>query len=118
MKKITAVLSLAFLSLTLISQQKPVDCVFQKYAMTEGVTSVQISRGMMNMLAGLDSEDETLKTLASSITSINILHAPEINGKTGDIDFNSKIMKDLPVQNYSELMRVNSQDQNVLFLVD
>jgi hypothetical protein len=117
MKKVAIIMSLAIMSLTLTAQG-PVERVFKKYAQAEGVTSVQISRGMMNILANLDKEDEALKTLISSVNSISILHAPEIPGENGKIDFYREIMQDLPVENYNELMRVNSPEQNILFLVD
>jgi hypothetical protein len=117
MKKVMVIMSMAVMSLTLMAQG-PVDRVFTKYSQSEGVTSIQISKGMMNMLSSVDNDDETFKALIRSINSINILHAPETPGGNGKIDFYREIIQDLPAGKYNELMRVNSQEQNVLFLVE
>lgn len=117
MKKVTLIMSLAVMSLTLMAQG-PVDRVFTKYSQVEGVTSVQVSRAMMNMLSNVDNEDENFKTLVQSVNSINILHVPETHGGNGKIDFYKEIIQDLPTEKYNELMRVNSSEQNILFLVE
>jgi hypothetical protein len=117
MKKATMIMSLAVMSLALMAQG-PVDRVFSKYSHAEGVTSVQISKGMMNMLSNVDNDDESFKELIRSVSSINILHVPETAGGNGKIDFYREIIDDLPVSKYNELMRVNSPEHNVLFLVE
>jgi hypothetical protein len=112
MKKVTLIMSLAVMSLTLMAQG-PVDRVFTKYSQVEGV-----SRAMMNMLSNVDNEDENFKTLVQSVNSINILHVPETHGGNGKIDFYKEIIQDLPSEKYNELMRVNSPEHNILFLVE
>jgi hypothetical protein len=117
MKKVAIIMSLAVMSMTLLAQG-PVERVFTKYSQAEGVTRIQISRGMMNMLSNVDNDDEAFKALVRSINSINILHAPQTPGGNGKIDFYREIAQDLPAGKYNELMRVNSPEQNILFLVE
>jgi hypothetical protein len=117
MKKVAMIMSLAVMSITLMAQG-PVEKVFTKYSQAEGVTSIQISRGMINMLSNVDNDDEAFKALVRSVNSINILHSPETPGGNGKIDFYKEIVQDLPAGKYNELMRVNSPEQNVLFLVE
>jgi hypothetical protein len=118
MKKLTIIITcFAFISLTISATQNPVDHIFQKYADIKGVTSIHISRGMINMLANLDSSDKDLQALAGSINSISIIHAAK-SMENIEIDFYRESMKDFPAAKYNELMRVNSPDQYLLFLVD
>jgi hypothetical protein len=118
MKKIPMMIGLMIMPLLLMAQQSPAERVFKKYAGVTGITSVQISSGMFGMLANMDSENDDLRKLASSISSVYILHAPEDAAITLEMNFYDEVMKDLPVKKYNELMRVNSADQQVLILAD
>ncbi len=118
MKKVTIILAFIIMPLALMARQSPVEQVFQKYAGIAGITSVQISTGMFNMLANMDSGNEELQKLAASVSSVLILHAPEKASKTMGINFYSEVLKDLPVEKYDELMRVSSPEQQVLILAD
>jgi hypothetical protein len=118
MKKITIISCFAFIALTISAIQNPVDHIFQKYAGMEGITSVQVSKGMLKMLANMDTSDQELNALAGSVNSIYILHAPSKSIGDMKIDFYKESMDDFPLAKYNELMRVNSPDQDLLFLVD
>lgn len=118
MQKSLIILSLALMPLLAATQTNPVERVFRKYAGMEGVTSIQISSGMFRMLASIDTSDEDLRNLASSVSSVLILHAPGLQADMGGMNFYNEVLKDLQVEKYQELMKVNSSDQQVLFLAD
>ncbi|MFO7924723.1 MAG: DUF4252 domain-containing protein [Bacteroidales bacterium] len=118
MKKIVIIMALAIMPLALSAQEDAVERVFSKYAGSEGLTSLQISKGMFSMLANMDKGDEEMKKLASSVNSVYILHAPKELVKINGYNFYNEIINDLPVEKYEELMRVNSSDQQVIFLAD
>ena len=56
-------------ALTLPAQEN----VFEKYADTEGVTTVYISKKMFNMMKDVKSEDLNLVTLSVKINDLQIL---------------------------------------------
>lgn len=111
-------MGLVLIPVILTAQQNAVDRIFGKYAGMEGVTSVQISKGAINLLTKIDPCDEDLKSLAASVNSVYIIHIPEKTGKIRNIDFYDEVIKDLPLRKYEELMRINSEGQKILLLVD
>jgi hypothetical protein len=116
MKTIAIISCFVFISLT-INAMDPAT-IFQKYSGMEGVTSVQISKGMINMLANMDAGDKDLKALAGSINSIYILYAPSKSIENQELNFYRESMNNILGAKYNELMRVNSPDQDLLFLVE
>ncbi len=118
MKRILIIAAIIIMPVAIVAQQNSIDRVFQKYAGITGITSVQISAGMFGMLANIDSKDEDLNKLASSVNSVKILHASREAAKMMEINFYNEVLKDLPVERFAELMRVNSTDQQVLILAD
>ena len=118
MKKTAIILVISMLPLILQAQQNPVERIFNKYSGLQGITSVRISPGMFSMLANMDKGDDELRSLASSVTSLLILHAPNAAVQTHSLDFYNEVLKDLTVEHYNELMRVNSAEQQVLILAD
>lgn len=118
MKKIPVMIGLLIMPLLLMAQPGPVERLFKKYAGITGITSVQISPGVFGMLANIDSENEDLRKLALSVSSVYILHAPEDAAIALELNFYNEVIKDLAVKKYNELMRINSADQQILILAD
>lgn len=118
MQRIVLIISLIIIPVTLATGQNSVEKAFQKYSGLEGITSLQISGNMFRMLADMDAGDEELKKIAGSVTSVQIIHAPGDLVEKYGLDFYNEILQDFPVKNYQELMRVNSPEQQVLFLAD
>ena len=112
------ILFFALMPVIAFAQTNPVERVYQKYAGMEGVTSLHISSGMFRLLAKIDPSDKDLSDLASSVNSILILHAPALHVNAAGMNFYDEVLQDLMVERYQELMKVNSSDQQVLFLAD
>lgn len=93
-------------ALTLPAQEN----VFEKYADTEGVTTVYISKKMFNMMKDVKSEDLNLGTLSGKINDMQILTCE-------DKDTSAKLRKDIayisPDNGYEELMRVREEGERI-----
>ena len=93
-------------ALTLPAQEN----VFEKYADTEGVTTVYISKKMFNMMKDVKSEDQNLGTLSGKINDMQILTCE-------DKDTVAKLRKDIayisPDNGYEELMRVREEGERI-----
>ncbi len=93
-------------ALTLPAQEN----VFEKYADTEGVTTVYISKKMFNMMKDVKSEDLNLGTLSGKINDMQILTCED----KGTV---AKLRKDIayisPDNGYEELMRVREEGERI-----
>ena len=93
-------------ALTLPAQEN----VFEKYADTEGVTTVYISKKMFNMMKDVKSEDLNLGTLSGKINDMQILTCE-------DKDTVAKLRKDIayisPDNGYEAMMRVREEGERI-----
>ena len=93
-------------ALTLPAQEN----VFEKYADTEGGTTVYISKKMFNMMKDVKSEDLNLGTLSGKINDMQILTCED----KGTV---AKLRKDIayisPDNGYEELMRVREEGERI-----
>ena len=115
MKTITFFAYFLLISLVGFAQGKSMDEIFNKFENKEGVTSVNISKDMMGLVAQMDSNDVKCKNFISQISQVKILvfeHA-SIEDKTS---FNS-MAKSLPLSDYKELMVVRENNQNIKMLL-
>lgn len=106
-------------SVALFAQQSAVDKLFDKYSGQEGFTTVYVSKYMFNLFAQIESNDEDFKDfeeVVSKLNSIKILASDDTQQPAG-INFYHEIMKELPVEQYQELMRVKEKDQDMKFLI-
>jgi hypothetical protein len=118
MNKIALIVAMLIIAPALNARQNIIESVFQKYSGTAGITNLQICSGMIRMLANMDAGNEDLKTIAASVNSVLILHAPKKLVESEGLNFYNEIVPDLPVQHYDELVRVNNSEQQVLILAD
>ena len=101
-------------SLTIVSGQKSVDRLFEKYAGREGFTTVTINGNLLKLASSFDNdlkEDE----LPASVTEIRILAQDNKDLKVDN--FYDMVMKDLDVSDYEEFMRVKESGQDLRMLV-
>lgn len=111
---ILAVFMLA--SISVIAQNKAVDKLFEKYGGREGFTTVVISKHMFNLFSNVEAaEDDEYKTMMKKLNGIRILTGPE--GGEGGVNFYQELMKNLPVDEYEELMTIQESDKNIKFLI-
>ncbi len=120
MKKLLLIVCFIGLSGIILAQNKSVDRVFDKYAGKEGVTTVYISKYMFSMFANLeDIEDKDLKEVQDvfgKLTGIKILVVEDDDVLGEGVNFYDEIMKDLPRDQYEELMVVKDSESDVIFL--
>ncbi len=114
MKKIKMFALLFSLPLLLIAQQNAADKFFEKYANEDGFTTISVNRGLLNFVSNLDDDKET-KQLLKSIESVKILTTKyEVNG----LNFYEEIVKNLPEDQYEELITVRENDEQVKILIN
>jgi hypothetical protein len=121
MKKIVIIMLVTcILPLMSLAQNAPVDKLFDKYAGKDGYTAVYITKYMFQMFKdteGMNSEeaDELAKVLGN-LNSIKILAVEDDSYLEEHVNFYDEIMKELPREEYNELMVVKEKDSDVVFL--
>ncbi len=120
MKKLLLIVCFIGLSAVIMAQNLSIDRVFDKYAGKEGFTTVYISKYMFSMFANLDNvEDEDVKEVQDvfgKLTGIKILAVEDEDMVGEGVNFYDEIMKDLPRNEYQELMVVKNSESDVVFL--
>jgi len=106
---------LTFISLTGLAQNKDIENIFNKFEGKNGVTSVNITKDMMELAAQLDSGDLKIKDLVSQITGAKILALEGEAAAEDKVSFDNMI-KSLNLENYKELMVIKEKDTNVKML--
>lgn len=102
------------LALTVLSSVAQITKFFDKYAETDGVTSVYISKTMLNMMPDMKSNGMDMKAMAGKLDNIRIL-------TTENPQLVSKLRKDLSSsfnsKEYEELLRVNEgKEKTVIYM--
>ncbi|MCK4465555.1 MAG: DUF4252 domain-containing protein [Bacteroidales bacterium] len=116
MKKISLILTLAIFPLLITAQNKAVDKLFDKYAGKDGFTTVFISKNLFKMVADIELEDPEVNDVIDNLETIKILVTDDYENREG-VNFYDEIMKELPMNEYEELLTVKDSDQDVRFLV-
>jgi hypothetical protein len=101
----------------LIAQNSAVDKLFDKYSEKEGFTTVLISQYMFEMFKNIETEDKDFDNMVKGLKSIRILTVDNAKLAPAGINFYKEIMKDLPVNDYKELMVIKGKGQDVKFLI-
>ena len=97
-----------------IAQKSPVDKLFEKYSGKEGYTSIYISEYMFTLFSNISAEDKDFQDVIKGLSGIKILAT---EGSQTGVNFHAEIMKELPTQEYKELMVIREKDENLTFLV-
>jgi len=114
-KSVTLLLLLILFAVQGFAQKDPVERLFEKYNGKEGYTTVYISSKMFSMFSQADIEDPEFNALMKNLKDIRILAQDEKDGKSPD--FFEMIDRELPKDEYEELMTVTEPGQKVKFLV-
>ncbi|MCK5821886.1 MAG: DUF4252 domain-containing protein [Bacteroidales bacterium] len=112
MKKLVLILVIALAPAFLFAQNSAVEKLFKKYGGQDGFTTITLNSGLLKMAAEFTDDDEDLEVL-KQINSIKILVQED---GTAD-NFYDEIMGKLKRDSYEELMTVNSEDEDVIFLI-
>jgi len=120
MKRFVMLIMIVSLPVLIYAQNEPVDKLFDKYAGKDGYTMVYISKYMFQMFRtdeNLEGEEiDELNEVLGKLNSIKILAVEDPSLVDRGINFYDEIMKDLPRNEYNELMVVKEKDSDVVFL--
>jgi len=112
MKKLVLILIVALAPALVIAQNSAVEKLFVKYGGQKGFTTISISSGLLKMASEFVDEDEGTEVL-KQINSIKILVQED-----GVADnFYDEVMGELKRNAYEELMTVNSDEEDIIFLL-
>lgn len=114
MKTIAFYLVMLVFALPCAAQNKSIEDIFSKFEGKNGVTSVNISKDLMNMAAQMDSNDNKAKALFGQISGVKIL-AFEKATPDEKVSFENMV-KALSLSDYKELMVVKEKENSVRML--
>ncbi|MCD6345827.1 MAG: DUF4252 domain-containing protein [Bacteroidales bacterium] len=112
MKKLLLILLVALLPAFCFAQNSAVEKLFEKYGGKPGFTTVNINGSLLKFAASMSDEDEDLEVL-NKINTIKILAQEDAQAS----NFYDEVMGELKRDSYEELMTVNSEDEDVIFLI-
>jgi len=114
MKKLL-LFALLLITGTIVSGQKSIDALFDRYAGKDGFTTVTISGNLLKLAACLDDENENDDPLPADISEIRILTQDNDSMKVDN--FYDLVIKDIDLGKYEEFMSVKESDQDLKMLV-
>src|SRR5210317_1997795 len=113
MKRIILLLVAVALPAFLMAQNSAVDKLFNKYKGRDGVTTVQISPELFQIVKAMDIEEiDDADIPFDKIASVKILTIEDEDQWEG-VNFYNEISKDLDVSNFEEVMTVNDGGEMV-----
>ena len=115
MKTFTFLAFMLAVPLAGFAQSKSLDDIFSKFENKDGVTSVNISKDMMEFVSQMDSMDSKSRRLLSKISHVKIL-VLEHASMEDKSNFNL-MAKSLPLSDYKELMVMKLNNQNIKMLL-
>ena len=113
MKRLLIITALT-MTITIVSGQKSIDALFDKYAGKDGFTTVTINGNLLKLISCLDNEDKD-NPIPANLTEIRILTQEDKNMKVEN--FYDLVIKDIDLADYDEFMRVRESDQDLRMLV-
>ncbi|NOX46485.1 MAG: DUF4252 domain-containing protein [Chlorobi bacterium] len=114
-----AILSILFVPFQVNAQDGAVNNLFEKYSGADGFNSVDVSKGLFQLFADIESDDEDFEELQKALDGIEkmqLLQYSLENGKQETMDnFYSDIEKSIPFKEYDELMVIKESDAKINF---
>ncbi len=89
------------------------DAVFDRFSSIDGVTNLNISGGMLDIITSR-SDDPTLKEMRSKVSGIRLISS---RGNAVPDFFNS-VLSEIPESDFHELVRVREGENDVLLLAN
>ena len=118
-KNAIAIILMLFFSFQLSAQNSAVNKLFEKYSEADGFTSVDIAKGLFQLFADIESDDEDFEELQKALDGIEkmqLLQYSLKDGKQETMDiFYSDIEKSIPFKEYDELMVIKESDAKINF---
>ncbi len=106
---------------TVVIAQSDFDKLYEKYAGTDGVTSINISPEMFGFLSSMDMSDSSkdakeTQNVLQQLQGLKMLVYENTEGKSIS-NFYKELKKTMSLEAYSELMTVNDSDSDIKFLI-
>jgi hypothetical protein len=98
----------------IVTGQRSIDRLFEKYAGRDGFTTFTISGDLLNLAASFEDNDDD-KSIRARITEVRILTQDDKDGE--GVNFLDFIGRDLEVKDYEEFMSVKKSNQDMRMLV-
>jgi hypothetical protein len=114
MKKIL-LFAVLLISGTIVSGQKSIDALFDRYGGKDGFTTVTINGNLLKLARCLDDDKDVDDMLPDNLTTIRILAQDDESMKVDN--FYDLVMKDINLDGYDEFMRVKNSENNMRMLV-
>jgi len=113
MKKVVLLTLAVVFPAFIMAQNSAVDKLFNKYKGVEGVTTVQISPELFQMVKGMNiSELDEHDIPFDKIGSVKILTIEDAEGFE-DVNFYKEIQKDLDIADFAEVLTVDDGGETV-----
>jgi hypothetical protein len=116
MKKIIISVAALLLAGFTYAQKDLVSTVFEKYAGTEGITTVNVSGDMLKLFTQAE-KDKSDADFTSSLSEIRILATDKGCDKPVSIDFRSEIYDKLDKGLYKEMVSVKNTEEDVVIMM-
>jgi hypothetical protein len=112
MKKSIVLFALLLIPGFLLAQASGVDRIINKYKGQEGVTVVNISPELFQVISGLDIEEKASKEFpVDKLTGLKVLAIEDSDAV--DPNFFESVMKELDTEGYAEVMTVQDGEDDV-----
>lgn len=109
-------LSVLSITFTFVYGQKSIDSLFEKYAGSDGFTTVTINGNLLKFAKWFgDDADHDDNSIPNGLTEIRILSQDDKTIKTEN--FYDMVIRDIDLKSYEEFMRVKEADQDLRMLV-
>jgi Domain of unknown function (DUF4252) len=115
MKTISIYFFSILLSMPCIAQHKAIDNIFSNFDGKEGITTVNISKDLLNNASQLDTNNFKFRDLFSHISGLKVLAFEKASSE--DKAAFETMVKSLPLNDYKELMAVKEANQNIKMLI-
>jgi hypothetical protein len=113
MKRIVLVLLAAAFPALMMAQNTAIDKLFNKYKGKEGVTTVQISPELFQIINAMDIKElDNSEIPFDKVASVKILTIEDEDANQG-VNFYEEIKGDLNTNDYAEVMTVDDGDETV-----
>lgn len=124
MKKLTTLLIVCAMSLSVSAQKLQINQIFDRYQEAEGVTAITVAKPMFRMLSKMKVDDEDMQKIMPLLNKVNslkmlIMEAPDKSTDTNALmrtRAQNEIASAVKGLNYQELITVNSKDSKIKFL--
>ena len=102
------------LTITIVSGQRSIDALFNKYAGSDGFVTLTLNGDLLKLIGYFD-DDDCEKSIPSKVSEIRILVQEDENREVEN--FYNKVIKSININDYEEFMRIKETDQDLRMLV-